>query len=361
MRPKPEIAVCTTLEQLRDLAPYWDGLSTHLDAPPGKWRWVMSSAETLPEDARFLVPVVLQGGVPVAVAPLAGSRGRLAALRQIGAAAGEPADFSYKDVASLRRLVEALAVNRVPLFLRKVPAESPLVTAIQAAYRHRAFVLLRPRSDCPFIDIEATEELTAGKLSASLRSDLRRASRRAARIGVVSEETHAPATEKDLLPLWEDALRVEAAGWKGRSGSALKMNPRVGSFYRAFAIRACEQGILRVLLLKVGSQTAASMIALEASERLWVLKIGYDERFAKCSPGMLVMEAGLRYAARRGLRSFEFLGAEADWTHRWTDCGRPTCQVLVYPYSLQGAAIFVRDAARLAWQHTRRLFHEGGS
>lgn len=355
------MALCTTLDQLRALAPHWDALGTYLDAPLGKWGWVLSSAETLPEDARLFVPVVLQGGSPVAVAPLAGSLGECAALRQIGAAAGEPGDFCYKDAASLRFLVEALAVNRVPLFLRKVPAGSPLVTALQAAYRHRAFVVLRRRSDCPFIDVEATEELTVGKLSASLRSDLRRASRRAERIGVVSVDTHAPAAEGDLLPVWEDALRVEAAGWKGRSGSALVTNPRVGAFYRAYATRACEQGILRVILLKVDSQTVASMIALEAGERLWVLKIGYDERFAKCSPGMLVMEAGLRYAARRGLRSFEFLGAEADWTHRWTDCGRPTCQVYVYPYSLQGAAVVARDAAQLALRQIRRRLLEGGS
>lgn len=359
MRQKPEIALCTTLDQLRDLRPYWDRLGTCFDAPFGKWRWVMSSAETVTEDARLFVPLVVEQGAPVAVAPLSRSRSRFAALRQIGAAAGEPADFSYKDVASLRLLVGALAVNRVPLFLRKVPAESPLVTAVQVAYRHRAFVLLRPRADCPFIDIEATEELTAGKLSASLRSDLRRAWRRAERIGVVSVETHAPASERDLLPLWADALRVEAAGWKGRRGSALQMNPRVGSFYRAYAVRACEQGILRVLLLKVGSQTAASMIALEVGERLWVLKIGYDERFAKCSPGMLVMEAGLRYAARQGLRSFEFLGAEADWTHRWTDCGRPNLSVFVYPYTPQGATVFACDVARLARRKARERLGGG--
>lgn len=58
------------------------------------------------------------------------------------------------------------------------------------------------------------------------------------------------------------------------------MNPRVGPFYRSYATRACEQGALRVLFLKLGKETASMMIALEVEDRLWILKIGYDERFA---------------------------------------------------------------------------------
>ena len=98
------------------------------------------------------------------------------------------------------------------------------------------------------------------------------------------------------------------------------------------------------------------MIALEVSERFWILKIGYDERFATCSPGMLLMHEALRHAARQGLRSYEFLGAADDWTRRWTDCGRPTQGVFIYPYTVQGAAIFVRHSAGFLWRKLcRRL------
>ena len=96
------------------------------------------------------------------------------------------------------------------------------------------------------------------------------------------------------------------------------------------------------------------MIALEASERFWILKIGYDERFANCSPGLLLMHEALQYAVRQDLKSYEFLGAEADWTLRWTDRGRPTQRVLIYPYTAQGAALLVGHATGHLWRKMRR-------
>ena len=188
------------------------------------------------------------------MAPLVRPHGLLgAAARQLGVEFhGEPGDFNYKDIESLSLLVETLAENRVPLVLTRTPADSPVLAALRRAYRRRGFVVLRPRPDCPYIEIEATEDRTSARLTASLRSDLRRASRRAEKFGAVSLETHAPASESDLLPLWEVALEVEAAGWKGRSQSALQLNHRVGPFYRSYAIRACEEGDPEDSLPQVG-------------------------------------------------------------------------------------------------------------
>jgi hypothetical protein len=41
----------------------------------------------------------------------------------------------------------------------------------------------------------------------------------------------------------------------------------------------------------------------------------------------------VRQAAQRGLRSFEFLGAEEPWTVLWTEQVRPCLDVDVYPAS----------------------------
>ena len=141
------------------------------------------------------------------------------------------------------------------------------------------------------------------------------------------------------------AITTWAPSDASRRETALGADQRLGSFYRTYAGRACARGTLRILFLKVGPDTAAAMIALEAAERLWILKIGYDERFATCSPGMLLMHEGLRYAARRGLRSYEFLGSSTDWTRRWTDRERPIQRALIYPYTVRGAAILARNTA----------------
>ena len=343
--------VCASSGQLAALATSWDELDTYLDAPFSKSAWALSCAETMAGDDELFVPVIRAGGQPIAAAALVLPRGSLGAARQLGVQLlGEPADFLYRDAPALARLAETLAKRRVPLQLDRMPSDSPLIAALRKAYGGRGLIVVRPRPDCPFVAIEGDEEATTARLSSRLRSDLRRAARKAEEFGGVSFETHAPTSEGELLPLWQQAVAVEASGWKGRSRSALQVNPRVGPFYRAYTSRACEQGILRVIFVKAGADFAAMMLALETSERLWILKIGYDERFAKCSPGLLVMLEALRYAARHELRSCEFLGTAEDWTRRWTELGRATQGVFIYPYTPRGAAMLIANATGRAWR-----------
>ncbi len=357
MRPRnaATLKACTSTEELRGLAPYWDGLGTFMNAPYGRYSWALSCAETLTGTGRLFVPFVVDDERPIAAAPLVKPHNRLAAARQLGVEwHGEPGDFNYRDCDALQRLCESLASNHVALLLARVPVESPVVPALSAAYHRRGIVLTRPQPSCPYIEIDETEEQTLAALPSRLRSDLRRASRKAEQYGEMSLDVRSPGTREELLPLWDEALRVEAAGWKGRSRSALEMNPRVSPFYEAYVARACQQSTARIFLLRLGSETAAMMIAVEAEERLWVLKIGYDERFAKGSPGMLVMKEGLRYAARHDLASFEFLGADAEWTHRWTNRERPTVRIFACPFSLTGAAALLHEAVGRAGQRLGR-------
>ncbi|MFH1017350.1 MAG: GNAT family N-acetyltransferase [Pseudomonadota bacterium] len=347
--------ICTTPEQLKGLGPFWDGLQTFLDAPFGKHRWVLSCAEAFAADSELYVPVVRKDRVPVATAPLVKRRGFLGVVRQLGVEDhGEPGDFNYQDLESLDGLAMTLAERKVPLFLARVPEDSPVGGALRRAYRGRGLVILRPQVNCPFIEIGVTESQTLDNLPARLRSDLRRGRRKAETIGAISLEVHAPSTVSDLTPLWEESLRIEATGWKGRRHTALQLDHRVGSFYRAYAVRACEQGVLRIFFLRIGGKMTAMMIGLEVSERLWILKIGYDENFAACSPGMILIHEILRYAAQRKLKSYEFLGTATAWTRRWTKQERKILRIYVYPYTGKGAAILARDSVKYLWHKAYR-------
>ncbi|MBN1631671.1 MAG: GNAT family N-acetyltransferase [Thermoleophilia bacterium] len=356
-----DFAICTTIEGLEDLASSWDGLESLLDSPIGGWAWTAAAVETMGEEAELFAPLLRSRGSLVAAAALSRSRRSLGPVEQIYATTGEPTDFRYKDTASVRQLAECLAKDRTPLRLTRLPAESPVAVALRDAYARRALVISRASPTSPFIEIKTGDDSALSGLPKGLRSDLRRAFRRAEQIGAVRVETYAPRTEEELLPLWGEALQVEAAGWKGRQGSAISTNPDIAPFYRALALRAGAEGTLRILFLRLGREAAAMMIALETAERFWILKIGYDERFARCSPGLLLMEAGLRHAARQGLKTFEFLGGEAPWTQRWTHCGRPNVALLVYPYTPRGMALLLRDVARFVWSRGRRLVHGGSS
>jgi hypothetical protein len=272
-------------------------------------------------------------------APLARVRGR---LELAGATTlFEPGDFAARDGMVLERLVEIAVDDRLPLLLFRLPSTSPTIAAI----RERVPLLLqRDAGSCPVIEIDDDPEAA---LSKRHRQDLRRAGRRAAAFGDLTVEVHEP-TPGDVDELLDVALQIEARSWKGRAGTALAVDQRRERFYRAYCAHAAESATLRVAFLRLGDEPAAMQIAVERAGALWLLKIGYDERFSTASPGQLLMLETLRWAADRGLERYEFLGAARDWTRAWTRTEWSCTTVMAYPANPRGAAALAVDGARWA-------------
>src|SRR5262249_3804133 len=181
------------------------------------------------------------------------------------------------------------------------------------AFKSKGILITRPATGYPWIELDESWSDPERKLSQSRRSSLRRALRKAEEIGTIECEILTPQPH-DLPPLLAESLRIEAANWKGRTGSALLSDSDRRRFFEQYTAIASERGILRLCFLKIGGHAAATQIAVESGGGFWLLKVGYDETFARCSPGNLLMIESLRYAATRGLRTYEFLGSEEPWT-----------------------------------------------
>jgi CelD/BcsL family acetyltransferase involved in cellulose biosynthesis len=149
------------------------------------------------------------------------------------------------------------------------------------------------------------------------------------------------------------ALRVEAAGWKGRERTALVHDSTRQAFFRRYAAAASSKGILRVCLLQIGDHVAAMQVAVETGGRFWLLKMGYDERFARCSPGSLLLLETIRHAALRELRSYEFLGNAESWTRTWTREVRPCVHLETYPFKARGVGGLATGAAAMGGRRLR--------
>jgi len=340
--------VIQRIEDLEELAGAWDWLAARSDSPMQHYAWGKACAATFTEDTRLQVVAV---GAPqaAAIAPLVRGSGVLGRMELLGLGGlNEPTDFLFADPAALAALTDALARLGVPLSLRRLPADSPVVAALRHSYRWRGIVTCRPRVGTAWIPLDAGWREPERHLNSGRRSDLRRARKIAEQIGPVTCEVVSP-TPSTLEPLLEEAFQVEAAGWKGRQGSAMAKDDLRGAFFRRYAAGACQQGVLRLCFLRIGGRSAAMQLAVESGQRFWLLKIGYDDAFARCSPGLLLMMETIRYAATRGISSYEFLGTVEPWTVIWTRLERPCTCVQAYPMSFRGIAALTADAARIAW------------
>jgi GNAT acetyltransferase-like protein len=334
----------------------WSLLADASNSPMHQFAWMKACSSVFGKDGKLHL-IVVGTDQPGAVGPLVMRGTRLNRMECLGVdALYEPTDFPHSDPASLQHLIQTLVDLRRPLLLRRVLADSPVLDALRTAFRNRGILVTRPSAGYPWIELDSSWMEPEKKLSPGWRASLRRGLRKAEEMGPVRFEVIAPKPA-ELPAMLGDMLRVEAASWKGKNGSALLNDPSRRQFYEQYAAVACEKGILRLGFMRIGECIIAAQLAAESRGGFWLLKVGYDEKYARCSPGNLLLVETLKYAVQRGLKSYEFLGSAEPWTEVWTRQTRPCVTVAAYPNNCRGGAAFLYDAVKFGWERLgRKLF-----
>jgi CelD/BcsL family acetyltransferase involved in cellulose biosynthesis len=206
-----------------------------------------------------------------------------------------------------------------------------------------------PTEGCPYIELDAGWTEPERRIDQGRRRDFRRALRHAEELGNVTFEVLAP-DPAELPGLLAEAWAVGAPGWQSAN---------LGIFYRRFAADACRQGRLRLGFMRIGARAVAMQFATECAERFWLHKTGHDAAFGRCAPGILLMLHTLRYAAQRGLRSYELLGPPASWREFWTPSVRPCVALRAYPPTTHSLVTLCADSAAAGWRWLKRRLRPG--
>jgi CelD/BcsL family acetyltransferase involved in cellulose biosynthesis len=342
-------------EVLLGLAPFWQIVEDATSCSPIQhFIWNSACSAALPTPAGIAVHVIRTGPRTGAIAPLANSERTVGSMESLGLKdLYEPSDFLYSDRTALRALAMAIAEAGTQIYLGRVPADSPTIAAIKEAYQGRGLVFVRGAEPYPRIRLDKSWCEPLQHLNAGRGSDLRRALRRAEKLGAVTFEFLSP-TLHELPALLDEAFEVEAANWKGRTGSALTLDAVRGRFFRHYAAFASTAGTLRLCFLRIGGRAAAMQLAVECKGSFWLFKIGYREEFANCSPGMLLIAETIRYSAGKGLSGYEFLGTTEEWTRVWTKEEQPCVSIRVYPLRPLGVKALAVDAMHFAGRRLQR-------
>jgi CelD/BcsL family acetyltransferase involved in cellulose biosynthesis len=336
-----------TAEGLTAHARAWHHLAERATLPTQHPEFVAALRSTLLADDELALLQVESYGHFDAVLPLARSAGRLGRWRLVGdEEVFEPGDALCRDSVAAHRLASLIAQDKRPLVMSRVPAASAFVPALREAMRGRGLVDVRPATPCPTIAVDDSWAEPETKFNSRRRSDFRRAARKAAEFGTVEYETLTP-TPAEFDALFDEAIRVEAASWKREAGTAIACDACKEAFFRAYFKAASENWNCRIDFLRLGGETAAMHLAVELGGAHWLYKIGFDERFKRCSPGTLLMLHALGETARRGLHRFELMGDAESWiTDLWTRDAHPCVQIRTYPFSPTGAAALALDGGQ---------------
>ena len=199
---------------------------------------------------------------------------------------GTPLADSVDAEAALRSALRWLARVEGPrvLSFRVLDAQSPLTSIVARTlweeWRWKPFTegaawpALRRRPAPTYLDERVTSkqrhniERLRRRLEEQLGSELR----------LVDRGGDAAAVDRFIA--------LEAAGWKGRKGTALACDSPRAAYFREVCARFAAEGRFRLYCLESGERAVAMKAMMTAGNALVELRVAYDESLARFSPGV---------------------------------------------------------------------------
>ena len=334
-------AIVRSRDALAALASEWDLLAGTTGLPTLSHAWVLACAESLYKEGELHIITVRVRGVLAAVAPLvAVDRAGITRLELIGCSyLYEPSGLLFDSVNALDVLLRSIVDVRRPFVLSRIP--SPICSRLREVGRGVMFV--KAGVGTAAVPITSGWREYVSQLSSRQRYDLKRARRRVEETGKVTVRIHSPRPE-EVATMFAELVRVEQASWKAHHGSSMARRDDLRRFFLNYATRTSQAGTVRFGFLDVDNRTVAAQLSVEYADRLWVLKIGYDQAWSRCSPGWQLLAEMMRYAFERQLKSYEFLGSDEPWLHRWDTEGRDFSTLVCYPHTMLGLYGLAADA-----------------
>lgn len=321
-----------THDSVEELEAEWDELADRVGAEP--WLrpgWVASWRESFGTGPLELLALRVHGRL-AAVAPLEHGRGRLRSTTNWHT----PGFRLLAEEEAGAELAAALFRRRVrQVSLRFVP-DTDLETLASAARATGRTLLVRTIESSPFVALEGGWPAYESAFPRKPAAELRRRRRRLEEQGRLSVSVEDGRERLDAL--LEEGFRVEAAGWKGESGSAIASDPATRRFYVAVARWAASRGWLRLAFLRHDDRAIAFDYSLEWGSAHYLLKTGYEPEYRTFSPGLILRREMIRRSFEAGLSAYEFLGADEPWKLTWASGTRDLIHVQAFSRSPGGFA-----------------------
>lgn len=319
------------------------------------FEWYESYSRTLVEDpASLFFFVASHDKVPIGIFPLELRSGTFAGVpaRTLELPQGlhlSICDFVFEKSEANAGLVSALVehlhheagVNWDVAVLSSMMDDSASWFSVQSA--PPAGMIVEPSKFCDYLDSMPFDD-RLGLVSKNFRGALRKARNKLAQEKDV--EVFRLHDIVDVPPAVEEFLELEARGWKGAAGTAIKSDPRVANFYRTAAVRFAGIGASEINLLRIGDRCVAGQFCFRVGRALNILKIGYDEERSKLAPGNMLLESVMRRCADESDVDTINLVSDAAWHADWKPRRAERHTAMIFNSTFRGRAVGIAMHAK---------------
>jgi CelD/BcsL family acetyltransferase involved in cellulose biosynthesis len=319
---------------LRELAPQWDALLPQDAHPFDTYDWYEAWWKAFGGNGDLAICAVRDGDELAGVFPL-----RVEGRRVKGLVNGHSGPFRplARDEGAMRELIAtALGRKASEVELQMLPAADRSLPLLEAGAREAA---LRPHAEAGYVSPIVE---TSGDLEAWRKGSNKSWKKRLARYRRKMERDHAAELEIVAIPdrleeRLEEGFGLEQSGWKGEGGTAILSAPETELFYREIAHRFHDRGELRLSRIALEGEAVAFSFCIQAGGSLYSLKVGYDERWRKLVPGLVMQLSIIERCFELGLDAYELLGETSEWKEKVATGSRSHTNLRAFPRGPAGS------------------------
>ncbi|HEU4904903.1 MAG TPA: GNAT family N-acetyltransferase [Solirubrobacterales bacterium] len=338
------------------LAGEWEALLPEDSHPFDLHCWYAAWWDAFGAAAAPAVCTARRGGELVGAFPLRRSGSRLGALAN-SHSAGLFRPLAA-DGEALEALVAAAASDRAPTIeLEHLPQDGETLPLLEAGMREASRMLLPDGGfTSPIVETDGDFDAWRAQSKPRWGAPLERFRRK---MGRDHEAELAIVVEPgDLEAELAAGFEVEASGWKGEAGTAILSTPETEAFYRQIARSFHERGELRLSRIVLDGELAAFDFCFLHRGRLYLQKTGFDERFRRLAPGLVLRLATVERCFELDLAAHELLGDASEWKLKFANAERRRVVLRAYRRSPRGATRYayrraLRPPLRSAYRRLR--------
>jgi CelD/BcsL family acetyltransferase involved in cellulose biosynthesis len=304
----------TAEDRFEALAGEWNGLLGEDSAPFDCHEWHAAWWRAF-GDGELRICLARREGELVAVLALHTVRGGLAALANVHTPLFRPLATDAEALDAV--LTAAFADGRRGVELFALPTADP---ALAIAERHATWLrmphLSEPIHVSPTVDTSGDFDAWRAGSKPRWGAPIERFRRKMARDHDATLTIVEPPPE-DLDGQLDRGFAVEGSGWKAANGTAILSQPETAQFYREIAHAFAGRGELRLSGIELDGELAAFDLTLLHGNRLYLVKTGFDERFRKLAPGLVMRLSIVERCFELGIVEHDLLGDDSEWKRKF--------------------------------------------
>lgn len=198
------------------------------------------------------------------------------------------------------------------LDLRTFRPDSTVNNYIEDAARNRGCeVSFHPDGVSFELDLPSTWEEYLQILKGKHRHETRRKLRRLHEAADINYRVFEEVDEvKGIMGTFLELFR------ESREDKTVFMSTRMESFFNSLALAMAEIEVLKLCILELDAQPAATVLCFDYNGTLYLYNSGYDPLFSSLGVGLLCKILSIKDSIQRGIKRYDFLKGEETYKYR---------------------------------------------